>query len=62
MTPVQVIRVSRGLKNVTEIAEKVHGWNQNARGTSVFANQAVVIDDATIDELQARLARLRGEA
>jgi hypothetical protein len=63
MTPVQVIRASRGLKNVTEIAEKVHGWNAGTgRGTSVFAQQAVVIDDATIDELQARLRRLRGES
>ena len=62
MTPVTVIRSSRGLKNVTEIAEKVHGWNAQSRSTSVFANQAVVIDDATIDELQARLKRLRGEA
>jgi hypothetical protein len=63
MTPVQVLNVSRDLKNVTDIAEKVHGWNQGqGRGTNVFANQAVVIDDATIDELQARLARLRGES
>jgi hypothetical protein len=62
MTPVQVLNVSRGLKNVAEIAEKVHGWNNSARTTSVFAQQAVVIDDATIDELQARLKRLRGEA
>ena len=62
MSPVQVLRVSRGLKNVTEIAEKVHGWHaQSARGTNVFAQQAVVIDDAMIDELQARLKRLRGE-
>jgi hypothetical protein len=61
MTPVQVLNVSRDLKNVTDIAEKVHGWNQNARSTNVFAGQAVVIDDATIDELQARLRRLRGE-
>ena len=27
MTPVQVLNVSRGLKNVAEIAEKVHGWD-----------------------------------
>ena len=39
MTPVQVLNVSRDLKNVTDIAEKVHGWNQNARGTSVFARR-----------------------
>jgi hypothetical protein len=62
MTPVQVLNVSRDLKNVTDIAEKVHGWNQQGgRSTNVFVNQAVVIDDATIDELQARLRRLRGE-
>ena len=61
MTPVRVIRSSRGLKNVTEIAEKVHGWNAQSRITSVFAQQAVVITDEEIDELQARLRRLRGE-
>ena len=61
MTPTQAIRSSRGLKNITEVAEKVHGWNNQARSTSVFAQQAVVITDEEINELQARLRRLRGE-
>ena len=61
MTPTQAIRSSRGLKNITEVAEKVHGWNNQSRGTSVFAQQAVVITMKQIDELQARLRRLRGE-
>ena len=57
MTPAKIVKVSRGLKNITEVSEKAHGWNQNARSTSVFAQQAVVITDEEIDELQARLRR-----
>ena len=55
------MKVSGGLKNITEVSERTHGWNNQVRFTNVFAGQAVVITDEQIDELQARLRRLRGE-
>jgi hypothetical protein len=58
----KVIGKAKQLRDIAGAASTVHGWDSANSRTNVFANQAVVIDDATIDELQARLKRLRGEA
>ena len=61
MTPVQVIKSSRGLRDVADIASKVHQWDQRSGGGVNVFGQAVVITDEQVADLRARLRRLRGE-
>ena len=58
----KVIGKAKQLRDIAGAASTVHGWESaKGRGVNVIAQNAVVIDDATIDEFQARLRRLRGE-